>query len=448
MDEYESILKDEFLEGIFDEGDGSGGKPKPAKVYPKLAGLINLGRTFFVSSNEIAQKNKLAQDKMLQKYGAEVYGSLIKCSYSPFMTVPDKTIKESGGWDTFDNNLDNLIDYLDEMVQKNKEDSDLKKSVDELKKTISRFDQTKGAREGDNKKTWKTIIDMLSKEPFQSDKGMQGILKKLNSGYQTWKKNGGRGKDYDPKTSSQGTDWNPNYSFRIDIKTSFDDNWFKKQFKSGFLNKAIMAIKTDAMSRATVGSMKDHKYTADEMLPQDQRKLDSIKWKMTNKVAKDYISLLLGWSRDKVINPDGSVQTELKEDSSFGKKMASKALDNRGILGRLKQKIFAGGQDSGQISVAFQLGDRNDGTWKNPKKDNGEEEQIQIKQNDDEVNLNPQENESTEPFDFDMNTPTLIIQESGNRFESDRYKLVKEVCEGVDDVSKLIDNCLIGYKYR
>ena len=30
-----------------------------------------------------------------------------------------------------------------------------------------------------------------------------------------------------------------------------------------------MAIKTDAMSRATAGSMKDHKYTADEMLPQD-----------------------------------------------------------------------------------------------------------------------------------------------------------------------------------
>ena len=54
MNDYESILKDEFLEGIFDKGDCSGVSPKPAKVYPKLAGLINLGRTFFVSSNEIA----------------------------------------------------------------------------------------------------------------------------------------------------------------------------------------------------------------------------------------------------------------------------------------------------------------------------------------------------------------------------------------------------------
>ena len=45
--------------------------------------------------------------------------------------------------------------------------------------------------------------------------------------------------------------------------------------------------------------MTNHKYTADEMLPQDKRKLDSIKWKMTNKVAKDFISLFCGWSRSK-----------------------------------------------------------------------------------------------------------------------------------------------------
>ena len=35
------------------------------------------------------------------------------------------------------------------------------------------------------------------------------------------------------------------------------------------------------------------------MLPQDKRKLDSLQWKMTNKVAKDYVALLLGWSRPK-----------------------------------------------------------------------------------------------------------------------------------------------------
>ena len=70
------------------------------------------------------------------------------------------------------------------------------------------------------------------------------------------------------------------------------------------MNKMIFAIKTDARSHISPDAkardpMADHKYTADEMLPQDVRKLDSLQWKMTNKVAQDYITYLLGWSRDK-----------------------------------------------------------------------------------------------------------------------------------------------------
>ena len=42
--------------------------------------------------------------------------------------------------------------------------------------------------------------------------------------------------------------------------------------------------------------------------------------------------------------------------------MAKKALDNRGILGRLKQKIFSGQQSNNLISVVFQLDDPNDYT--------------------------------------------------------------------------------------
>lgn len=159
---------------------------------------------------------------------------------------------------------------------------------------------------------------------------------------------------------------------RIDIHTDFNETWFKRKFKSGFLNKMIFAIKTDAMSKAyktgKEGDMAGHKYTADEMLPQDKRKLDSIQWKMTNKVAKDYISMLLGWSRKKELKqtPDGNVPTqlELKPDEGFGQEMAKKALDNRGILGRLKQMIFSGGQSNNVISVCFQMADPNDGEWK------------------------------------------------------------------------------------
>jgi hypothetical protein len=56
---------------------------------------------------------------------------------------------------------------------------------------------------------------------------------------------------------------------RILITTKFTDDWYKNKFKSGLLNKAIMMVKTDAMSRVTPDnkvSMANHKYTKDEEL--------------------------------------------------------------------------------------------------------------------------------------------------------------------------------------
>ena len=45
--------------------------------------------------------------------------------------------------------------------------------------------------------------------------------------------------------------------------------------------------------------MSGHKFNSDTMEPSDKRKLDGIQWKMTNKVAKDYVTYLLGWKRRK-----------------------------------------------------------------------------------------------------------------------------------------------------
>jgi hypothetical protein len=103
--------------------------------------------------------------------------------------------------------------------------------------------------------------------------------------------------------------WNPYQACRIDIHTNFDANWFKRKFKSGLLNKLIFAIKTDARSHLSDGAkardpMANHKYTADEMLPQDTKKLDGIQWKMTNKAAKDFITYFMGWTRKKERLPD------------------------------------------------------------------------------------------------------------------------------------------------
>ena len=103
--------------------------------------------------------------------------------------------------------------------------------------------------------------------------------------------------------------------------------------------------------------MTGHKYNMDTMEPADKKKLEKIQWNMTNKVCKDYISLLLGWSRKKtyIENEKGEKKfaEPLKPDTGFGKSMAKKALSNRGILGRLRQKLFAGGQNSNTISIAF-----------------------------------------------------------------------------------------------
>ena len=156
---------------------------------------------------------------------------------------------------------------------------------------------------------------MLKKEPWKSDyKGKVGGFDKLMDSYnKTWeafagpagKKDGGKsGESHLGGGSSvgNGEEWTPNQSWRIDIQTNFGEEWYKRKFKSGFLNKILFTIKDEMRahtSQQAKTDMTDHKYTADEMLPQDKRKLDSLQWKMTNKVAKDYITYLLGWSRKK-----------------------------------------------------------------------------------------------------------------------------------------------------
>lgn len=88
--------------------------------------------------------------------------------------------------------------------------------------------------------------------------------------------------------------------------------------------------------------MNNHVYTQDEMLEEDRKRLEKIQWKMTNKVAQDFIELFLGWSRKKEVYKDNMepVEPELHPDEAFGKEMAKKALSNRGFLGRLKKKLF------------------------------------------------------------------------------------------------------------
>ena len=316
-----------------------------------------------------------------------------------------------------------------------------------------------------------------------------------------WKDWGGEapsefGKSVTPqkdKASSGGQEtsgWHWEHAYRIDIKTNFDANWYKRKFKSGLLNAAIMTLKTAARSRVSAGGetdMSHHKYTADEMLPQDEKRLNGIQWKMTNKVAKDYITLLLGWSRKKEKYIDEKTdkplpkQETLEIDSAFGGQLAKKALSNRGILGRLRQKLFAGGQTNNVISVAFQMADPNDG-WKlvdektGKEVDTGEEENAQGEEKDGKGNssktstagADAENGEKAKGKDKDLNDPTLLQRVEkieGKMTDNDLWgkvphpqqsakesfvgndKLmgaVRLVCDGGMDVGKMVDEFLIG----
>ena len=313
--------------------------------------------------------------------------SLISCNVSPFVDLTHvKSEAKNDGYKKLRASCDELEKFLvgakDEWYSAN----GLKKdNVRAVLDTIHEFRDTGGVADKKNKEVWNKLNQIFQQDPWSKVLKSVGKVKKLyddiSSAWTTF--NGGnkdtKGSDSDKvthhvgdKTSlSSDKDINePNVSMRITINTNFDENWYKNKFKSGFLNKMIFGIKTIGRMGtpdSAKTSMSGHKYTKDEELnASEKRKLDSLKWKMTNKVAKDYISLLLGWSRKKTYTIEGDKKKpvdSLKPDKGFGDSMAKKALGGRGFFGRLKQQLFSGQQKSESISVAFQFADPNDG-WK------------------------------------------------------------------------------------
>ena len=76
--ELESILKEELMQDISFDGELYSEKDvskKPLKVEKKLAGLLNLGKTFFVNEAELAEKHNWAWYQVVQKYGDEICGT-------------------------------------------------------------------------------------------------------------------------------------------------------------------------------------------------------------------------------------------------------------------------------------------------------------------------------------------------------------------------------------
>lgn len=171
---------------------------------------------------------------------------------------------------------------------------------------------------------------------------------------------------------------------------------------------------------------------------------------MTNKVAKDFISLFCGWSRSKKemyqeqgdngIKYTPTEDSKLNQDKGFGDSMAKKALNGRGMFGRLKNALFAGGTDGSTITVAFQLDDPHNGWTIVEKKEVATVDDNDKKGNDKggkgkdegdgETGGKDEVSESYDPFYED--------------FMEERMDLIKEVCEGKVDVDSLIEHCLLG----
>lgn len=406
MSTPEDVLKADIMRGIYLEADAKPAKVPPAPTPKQIGGLTNLGKTFIWSEGELEEKRKYTEAQMVQKYGAEIYGvsaaqgngsSLISCKVEPFVDLTHvKSEAKNNGYKQLSVSCGKLEKFL---VDKSYDDKwktangVTKENGRKLLDTIHKFSDTGGQADEKNRAVWKELDQILKSPPWSkiaaSDKEFKGICDSIVTSWKTF--NGGNEDSPDrtniTKHVGKETSLNPkndvnepNTAMRIIIETKFDDNWYKNKFKSGFLNKMIFGIKTIGRMgtpSAAKTSMSDHKYTKDEELnASEKRKLDSLKWKMTNKVAKDYISLLLGWSRKKeytVDNGEKKFTEALKPDKGFGDSMAKKALGGRGFFGRLKQQLFSGQQKSESISVAFQFADPNDG-WKfvdSTKKDPG-----------------------------------------------------------------------------
>ena len=367
------ILKGELLRGIYLEADG-----KTVKVYKKIAQLTNLGRTYFVNTKELMEKKRIVDANMLQKYGVEMYGEngLIRCNIGELVDLNMLNESWFGDKNTFDD-FKTAKTELEKFAQKKARDlwwNTIGANWTELKKNLDAIKEPQGPTGEDNIKAWTNIEKIFNKhaDVWQTGEGKE-LVDKLKK---SWVKFGGKvnsaQKDNQKIKSLDDKDETPRPSLavKISISTNFTNDWYTHKFKSGLLNKLLFYTKTVMRSNVPDNAkqhvkMAGHEYTQDEMLPQDKRKLDKIKWNMTNKVSKDYISQLLGWSREKTKRKIGENDEEpvqdLQRDEKFGKQMADKALGNRGLLGRLRQQLFAGGQKSGSIQVAFQMADMNDG---------------------------------------------------------------------------------------
>ena len=315
--ELDLVLKDIVVEGVVEEAE-----QKKLKTYSTLAKLINLGKVNLINWGEIQKADKYAKDMVLHEFGADMVGTggggAIQCSVSYLMDLPDvkKFLSEAGvslakfieKWKEF---KEWINDHDDKWKKAHNNHNEFDKTINAIKFNAN------GVDDKENKQAFVALQELFEQEPWKTEVQKGDMAAKAKPLLDEWKKAGGIvpdklgqgkiiGKDTGKGGSSVGQEtegFHPEHAYKINITANLTPDWFQKNYKGGLINKMIMGIKTGAMSQLSPDSknpMKDHKYVQNEMLPQDERKLEKLKWEITNKVAKTYIANLLGWSRKKL----------------------------------------------------------------------------------------------------------------------------------------------------
>ena len=174
----EDVLKEDIIPEIFVE-------EKAVKVYGKLYGLTNLGRTFFTSEWEVYKYKNEADKQMMQKYGTEIYNKYIKCDATPLKELPDKFYEASGDFNALSKPLKELEDYL---VRKSKEPEWSKtygKDAQTLQQQIRQIKGQNGATDPNNSKAYQEINKILQTDPWKplATGDLKGTIDNIKKGW-------------------------------------------------------------------------------------------------------------------------------------------------------------------------------------------------------------------------------------------------------------------------
>lgn len=211
-------------------------------------------------------------------------GGLIHCKVTKMKRLPNKFNESVGDYSKMKDAVKKFGDWIDTASRNQDWKKQNEKDIKTLTDSMAAIRPESGPNGPENQKAWNDINEVLKGQNWvgwaKSDKGLNDCIQKLRGGWDVFSgkpegsssSDGSDQKDKTPGISEADRKWDPYVPLRIDIQTNFNEDWYKRKFKSGILNKMIFAIKTDARSHISPDAkardpMADHKYTADEMLP-------------------------------------------------------------------------------------------------------------------------------------------------------------------------------------